>query len=104
MNYVTVWETPQQNQLILVKSIFEQNNLNYRFLDEGANTNFPVGVRVQVEENQAEKARKILKENGFIGTIEPKPEAGVATSFWWYLFLALLVVIIVSAFINWYLF
>lgn len=104
MNYVTVWETPRQNQLIILKSIFEQNNIKYRFLDEGTNTNFPVGVRVQVQESQAREARKLLEENGFVGTLEPRPDSGIATSFWWYLFLALLVIIIVSALVNWYMF
>ena len=101
MPYTTIWESRQQNQLVLVKNIFEQNNIDYRFLDENSNTNFALGVRVQVAQGQEEKAGAILRENGLIK--DPSPTGGrvAPLRFWIWLFVALLIVVIVAFLINW---
>ncbi len=100
MNYRTIYETPQQNQVILIKNIFETNNIDYRFLDESTNTNFALGVRVQVEEKDAGRAETILRENGFLN--EPGTEGNAVTMsrFWLWLVAALVFLIVVSIVIN----
>lgn len=102
MDYTTIWETREQNQLILVKNIFEQNNIDYRMLGENLNTNFPLGVRIQVAHGQEEKAGALLRENGFIQDPSPGGEKVSPTKFWVWLFIALLVIIIVAILINGY--
>ncbi len=100
MNYTTIWETSQQNELILLKNIFEQNNIDYKFLDENTNNNFATGVRIQVARGQEEKAGAILRENGFLNDPSPGGQKVTQTRFWVWLVVALLIVIIASIVIN----
>lgn len=101
MEYTTIWETRQQNQLFLLRNIFEQNNIDYRFLDENTNTNFANGVRVQVARGQEEKAGALLRENGLLQDPSPEAEQVSQTKFWTWLFIALLIIIVAAILINW---
>lgn len=96
MNYITILETTQQNELVLLRNLFEQHKIDYKIFDENVNTNFLVGVRVQVAEEQEGEAREILRENGLI---EEKSAQGRKTSIistrTWFL-LAVLVIIITT--------
>ncbi|MFD2517122.1 putative signal transducing protein [Salinimicrobium flavum] len=96
MNYITILETTQQNELVLLRNLFEQHKIDYKIFDENVNTNFLVGVRVQVAEKQEGEAREILRENGLI---EEKSAQGRKTSIistrTWFL-LAVLVIIITT--------
>lgn len=100
MSYRTIFETPQQNQVILIKNIFETNHIDYRFLDESTNTNFALGVRVQVKETDASRAQAILKENGLLNEPESGKDAVSLSRFWMWLVLALLAIIVASVLIN----
>lgn len=102
MDYITIWETRQQNQLFLLRNIFEQNDIDYRFLDEQNNTNFALGVRVQVVRGQEEKAGALLRENGLLEDPSPGAEEVTQTRFWIWLFIALLVIIVAAILINWW--
>lgn len=102
MQYTTIWETRQQNQLFLLKNIFEQNKIDYRFLDENSNTNFAMAVRVQVAHGQEEKAGALLRENGFIEDPSPNGSRVAPFRFWIWLFIALLIIVIAAFLINWY--
>lgn len=102
MHYTTIWETRQQNQLFLLRNIFEQNGIDYRFLDEQNNTNFALGVRVQVAKGQEEKAGALLRENGLLNDPSPGAERVSKTKFWTWLFVALFVIIIAAILINWF--
>lgn len=104
MKYITIFDTPRQNQIAIIRHLFEENQIKFRILDEATNTAIPVGVRVQVVENQVLRAKNILKENGFYGTPEPEANSALNYRFFWYLFLALLLIIIISGLINWCLF
>lgn len=101
MKYTTIWETSQQNHLILIKNLFEQNNIDYRFLDENTNTNFAVGARVQVAQGEEAKAGAILRENGILKDPSPGTEKVSQLKFWIWLIAALLLIIIASVLINW---
>ena len=104
MKYITIFDTPRQNQVAIIRNLFEANQIKFRVLDEATNTAIPVGVRVQVIEDQVLTAKNILKENGFYGTPEPEPDSALNYRFLWYLLLALILIIVISAIINWYLF
>lgn len=104
MKYVTVFDTLRQNQVTIIRNLFEANQINFRILDEATDSAIPVGVRVQVIENQVLQAKNILKENGFYGTPEPEPDSALNYRFLWYLLFALILIVIISALINWYLF
>lgn len=101
MRYTTIWETRQQNELILLKNIFEQNKIDYRFLDENSNTNFALGVRIQVAKGQEERAGALLRENGMLRDPSPGAEKVSPTKFWIWLVVALLLIVIAGIFINW---
>lgn len=102
MLYTTIWETRQQNQLFLLRNIFEQNEIDYRFLDEQNNTNFALGVRVQVARGQEERAGALLRENGFFENPIPGAERVSKTQFWIWLFVALFTIIVAAVLINWF--
>ena len=101
MKYITVFDTPQQNQITIIRHLFEQHQIDFRIFDESTNAAIPVGVTVQVEENQVEKARSLLKENGFMGTPTPGPEGSENKNYWIFLVVALLAIIAVSILVNW---
>ena len=100
MHYITVWETAQQNQLVLLRNLFEQERLDFRILDQNTNNNFATGARVQVEEKDKERAEAILRDNGFLKTRRIGRESMASKSFWTWFFAILLLLIIVAALIN----
>ena len=100
MNYVTVWETAQQNQLVLLRNLFEQENLDFRILDQNTNNNFATGARVQVEEKDKTRAEAVLRDNGFLKARTVIRNEASGKSFWMWLFAALLLLIIAAALIN----
>ena len=97
MNYVTVWETAQQNQLVVLRNLFEKENLHFRILDENTNNNFLTGARVQVEEKDRQKAEDILRENGFAYTRDIAKHQASGKSFWIWFFAALIFLVVVAA-------
>ncbi|MCC8359261.1 putative signal transducing protein [Salinimicrobium sediminilitoris] len=98
MAFITVYQTAQQNQLMLLRNIFEQNNLRYRILDESSNTNFAIGARVQVHENDMKRAEVLLRDNGFLQ--EPGPgKSDVSMSQFWLWFVLAMICLVVAAFL-----
>lgn len=100
MEYVTIYHARRPNHAVIIKNLFEDHNLKFRILEETTNSAIPVGKRVQVLEDQVEKAKDILKQNGFLGTPEPEPESGQNKKYWIILVLALFLVILFSILIN----
>lgn len=103
MSYTTIYDTDNQSQVVVIEQLFRQRQIDYRIIDDPEDASVPSGVRVQVRREQVGRAKDILKENGFLGNPRPGPGAQQTKSFWWYLFAGLLVVILVSVLINWYL-
>lgn len=103
MNYVTIYNTRNENEAIVIEQLFRQRQIDYRIINEPANNPVHEGKKVQVKEDQTEQAKGILKENGFFGTPKPEPDSKEVTKFWWFLLIALLAVIVVSVLINWFL-
>jgi hypothetical protein len=100
MSYSTIFETSAQNQIILLKNIFEQNNVRYRVLDEAANTNFALGVRIEVHDNDKKRAEALLRENGFLEGPAPGQSSVSMAKFWLWLVIALVCLIFAAFLIN----
>lgn len=102
MSYTTVYESAARSEIAIIRNLFDQDEIDFRVFDESTNDTFPLGVRIQVADEDLEKAMNILKENGFLGEPEETAQPVTKTRFWTYLFLALFVVVIVAVLINWF--
>jgi|GEM_PF-5732335 hypothetical protein len=100
MSYTTVYETSQQNQIILLKNIFEQNNVRYKMFDETGNTNFALGVRFQVHNEDIKRAEALLRENGLLQDPAPGQTSVSMAKFWLWLVIALIFLIVAAFLIN----
>lgn len=103
MSYSTIYRTSRQNQIILIKGILEQNNLNYRILEESNPADFPPEVKVQVKNSDESEALALLKEKGFLSNSEDSQSSVSLAKFWLWLVIALLAIITASFFINFFL-
>ena len=100
MSCSTVYETSRQNRLIVLKNIFEQNNVRYRILEESSKIDFSVGVKVQVHENDVKRAEALMRENGFLKDPLPETNEISMTKFWVWFIIALLFIVVAALFIN----
>lgn len=100
MKYTTIYTTPSKNQVPVIRHLFEEHQIDHRIFDEPKNDSLPEGTKVQVINEQVNKAKDILKENGFYGTPEPYPDSRTISKFWIFLTLALFLVIIISIVVN----
>ncbi len=98
MSYTTIYETSQHSQIVLFRNIFEQNNVRYKILDETTNTNFPIGVRVQVFSGDFKRAEGLLKENGFL-TDPIQDQNSISKSKFWLWFIIAIVCLVIAAFL-----
>ncbi|WP_029037340.1 hypothetical protein [Salinimicrobium xinjiangense] len=105
MGYKTILYIDRQNQLILLETIFNQYNIRYRFLDKSARPNFPLGVRVQVEEGDLKRAQALLKEHGLLQETGNKDGSAVSMArFWLWMVITLILLIVISVIIKVWLF
>ncbi|UJH89938.1 DUF2007 domain-containing protein [Antarcticibacterium sp. 1MA-6-2] len=108
MEFVTIYSTPDASEISIIKNLFEEKGVDYKILDEvtsgviaGAGV---TGVRLQVREEDREKAKEILIESGFLGhrkstsSSRRKPTVNK----WILVFLAALVLVIVAILITWF--
>lgn len=100
MSYSAIFETSAQNQIILLKNIFEQNNVRHRIFDEAANTNFALGVRIEVHDNDKKRAEALLRENGFLEDPAPGQSSVSMAKFWLWLVITLVCLIFAAFLIN----
>lgn len=111
MQYITVYRTFDSGELSIIKHRFEDEDLDFKVLDEATNSAAGIGglggnggVRFQVIEPQVATARKILKELGFsgvtIGDISKEPKNPARK--WIVILLAILILILVSFLIMWF--
>ena len=103
MNYVTIYRTNKQNQIIILKGIFKENNINFRILRDTDPAEFPPEIKVQVVERDREKAQAVLRENGFISSPGDSQGSVAMAKFWLWLVIALLALITASFLINYFL-
>lgn len=100
MSYVTIYRTAKLNRIILLKGIFEQNNIVYRILEDSNPADLPAEVKVQVKEVDRIRAVASLKENGFLSESTGGQSPVSMARFWLWLVIALLALITASFLIN----
>ena len=110
MEYVTIYTGDDQTEISIIKHLLEENNIKYKVLGEataasaGIGATGNMGMRIQIPENKVDKAKGVLLETGFLGNWQKgklKKET-TSRSKWVLIFLAALVLIIVSFLIVWF--
>ena len=111
MEYATIYSGDNHAEISIIKHLLEEHNIAYNVLGEatassaGIGATGNMGVRVQVPEDQIDRAKDILRDNGFLGEMKKGGEKGSKEpkfSKWMFIFLAALVLIIVSFLIMWF--
>lgn len=97
MQYLTVFESYEPNQVHILRSVFEQYGLKCRILKAPEDKVWPKGIKLQVDDTQKELAFQLMKENGFLGNRFMNANDRPPGKFWIYLFFGLLIVAVVSA-------
>ena len=64
IGYKRIYSTFRQDDLGLIKSILEENKIDYHVANENAAGLYPLGINmdVMVVESQAEKAKELIKD------------------------------------------
>lgn len=107
MEYVTVHTTTDKAEVSSLKAIFEGKGIHYRIIEEDreaiADRDQPE-QRIQVREEDREKARKVLHDSGYlrIGSAHDETRRKAPVKRWMFLFLAALVLVIVIMLIAWF--
>ena len=96
MRYITIWRGPGEDNLQTIKKLFEQNHVDYIFLDK---TSEDAGAKVQVAEDHEERARGILITNGFV--TEGDPQEVPKMSLWKWTFVAVLCLVAAAFLMYW---
>ena len=100
MEYITVYETFKSSEAHILSNIFQNNGIRYRLLDERTNEVVPIGLRLQVLDEDKDQALILIRENGFLGERLATTKETPTGKFWIYLFVALIIVIIVGVLIS----
>lgn len=109
--YTTIYSTNDSSEISILKNLFDQEGIDYNVLGEVTDASAGIagsgmsGIRLQVREDERERAKEILLESGFLGHRKPggssrnrKSKIGKGVI----IFLAVLVVIIVAFLIWWF--
>ncbi|CAN5128301.1 hypothetical protein BH23BAC2_BH23BAC2_04820 [soil metagenome] len=109
MEFITIYRSQEISEITLIKHLLDENKIDYQIFDEttsgiiaGANV---TGSRIQVPKNEVDHAKAVLLENGFLGDWQKgrrKSNTQPRVSKWVLIFLAALVLIIVSFLIMWF--
>lgn len=118
MKYVTIYRTPIITEVSEIKEIFVKENINFKILDRGTSSeendtgSKTTESRIQVEEQQEERAKRILTENGYSGVDQhfetthrsrlPDSRAKPMIGKWMIFLLVALVVLIAIILFTWF--
>lgn len=111
MEYFTIYSTNDNAEVSILRNLFEQKEIHYKVLGEVTNASAGIaatgnsGIRVQVREDDRERAKEVLVESGFLGqqkTHSRKSRRRPAVNKWVLIFLAVLVLVIVAILIAWF--
>ncbi|MGB7785585.1 MAG: DUF2007 domain-containing protein [Salinimicrobium sp.] len=107
MEYITIHTTTDKAEISSLKALFEGKGIHYRIVEEDrkamAERDQPE-QRLQVREEDREKARKLLHESGYLKIGHPYEEnqRKAPMKRWMFLFLAALVLLIVILLVAWF--
>ncbi|WP_029037338.1 putative signal transducing protein [Salinimicrobium xinjiangense] len=71
MKFVTIYNSPDSFKISIIRNLLEENGIHYQTSDMATDSASGIaglgitGMRVQVTEDQQEKARELLKARGF---------------------------------------
>lgn len=111
MEYITIYTGDDHTEISIIKNLLEENNIDYNVLGEatassaGIGATGNMGTRIQVREDEVDHAKNVLLETGFLGNWQKgrsKRESTTRYSKWVLIFLAAMVLIIVSFLIMWF--
>ena len=110
MEFITIYTGDDQAEISIIKHLLEENNIEHNVLGEatassaGIGATGNMGMRIQVPKNKVDDAKDVLLENGFLGNWQKgRLKKETTNRFKWVLiFLAALVLIIVSFLIMWF--
>ncbi len=111
MKFITIYRTLDRTEISIIKHQFEQEEIDYQVNGEATNDSAGVaglgggGMTVQVREEQVEKAKQILTQNGFLGEYKKFESTGRKKSpvnKGLLIILALLVVILAVFLVVWF--
>lgn len=111
MGYITIYSTNDNAEVSILRNLFEQKDIHYNILGEVTNASAGIaatgnqGIRVQVQEDDRERAKEVLVESGFLGQQKPASRRSPrrpAVNKWVLIFLAALVLVIVAILIAWF--
>ncbi len=103
MEYISIYATSDETEVAVLKSLFEERNVEYRVSEDNAITEEKNERYFQVAEKDRALAREILHETGYLkidhAHREPSATRGKK---WMFIFLAALVLILVAILIGWF--
>jgi hypothetical protein len=111
MEYITIYTGDDQTEISIIRNLLEENNIKYNVLGEaiaasaGIGATGNMGTRIQVPKDEVDHAKTVLLETGFLGNWhkgKSKRRSSTRYSKWVLIFLAALVLIIVSFLIMWF--
>lgn len=97
MEYTTVFESYQPNQIHILRSMCEQYGIRCRVLKAPKDKVWPKGMKLQVDDSQKALAFQVMKENGFMGNRFNRTSDHSGRGFWIYLFIGLILIALVAA-------
>ncbi|MCM4160505.1 DUF2007 domain-containing protein [Antarcticibacterium flavum] len=111
MEFITIYNTHDTTEVSILKNLFDKEGIEYKVLGEATASSAGIaasgntGIRIQVREDEREKAKEILVESGFLGHKKDhhtKRRSGPAVNRWVLIFLAALVLVLVALLITWF--
>ncbi len=102
MNYIKVYSTRDQNEISVLKKVFEEQSITYKL--EQADAGSSTQRRILVAEKDETKARELVHQTGFISIDHAHPERRQRSSRnkWMFFFLAALILLLVAMLIVWF--
>lgn len=102
MNYIKVYSTQDQNEISVLKNVFEEEGIDYRL--EEADAGSSTQKRILVAEGDESKARELVHQTGFLNMDHSQTVRRKRTSRnkWMFFFLAALILLLVAMLIVWF--
>lgn len=108
MKYMTIYSTKDKNEVAVLKSVFEDENIDFKILEHKSkgteNSNELPEQRFQVAEKDKGRAKELLEQTGFLRVGHPHspPPQRAPGRKWIYFFLAALILVLVAMLIVWF--
>lgn len=110
MEFITIYTGDDHTEISIIKNLLEENNIDHKVLGEatassaGIGATGNMGTRIQVPKDEVDHAKTVLLETGFLGNWQKGKQKRESTRYskWVLIFLAALVLIIVSFLIMWF--